>query len=143
MGLRLHLTLHKTATEKQSLKSIQGKEEVDYDFKHDILFFKTKDRKYAKSIELLDSIVVDVDKEGFLVGIQIFDASEFLNLDKKELLSIPKWLFNASVYDGNKIDIWLVFQIKVRNKIVEKNPIIAQQINQKLPNSEMVCEAAV
>lgn len=129
--------------EKIIKKSIQGKGEVDYDFKHDILFFKTKDRKYAKSIELLDSIVVDVDKEGFLVGIQIFDASEFLNLDKKELLSIPKWSFNANVYDGNKIDIRLVFQIKVRNKIVEKNPIIAQQINQKLPNSEMVCEAVV
>ncbi len=129
--------------EKIIRKSIQGKGEMDYDFKHDILFFKTKDRKYAKSIELLDNIVVDVDKEGFLVGIQIFDASEFLNLDKKELLSIPKWVFNANVYDGNKIDIRLTFQIKVRNKIVEKNPIIAQQINQKLPNSEMICEAVV
>ncbi len=129
--------------EKITRKSIQGKGEVDYDFKHDILFFKTKDRKYAKSIELLDSIVVDVDKEGFLVGIQIFDASEFLNLDKKMLLSIPKWRFDANVYDGNKIDIRLIFQIKVRNKIVEKNPIIAQQINQKLPNSELVCEAVV
>src|SRR3989338_6600679 len=88
------------------------KGEVDYDFKHDVLFFKTKDRKYAKSIELLDNIVIDVDKEGFLVGIQIFDASEFLNLDKKELLSIPKWVFNANVYDGNKVDIRLTFQIK-------------------------------
>ena len=129
--------------EKIIKKSIQGKGEVDYDFKHDILFFKTKDRKYSKSIELLDNIVIDVDKEGFLVGIQIFDASEFLNLDKKEILSIPKWVFNANVYDGNKIDIRLVFQIKVRNKIVEKNPIIAQQINKKLPNSEMICEAVI
>src|SRR3989338_9800503 len=129
--------------EKIIKKSIQGKGEADYDFKHDVLFFKTKDRKYAKSIELLDNIVIDVDKLGFLVGIQIFDASEFLNLDKKELLSIPKWVFNANVYDGNKIEIRLTFQIKVRNKIVEKNPIIAQQINQKLPNSEMVCEAVV
>ena len=129
--------------EKIIKKSIQGKGEADYDFKHDILFFKTNDRKYAKSIELLDNIVVDVDKEGFLVGIQIFDASEFLNLDKKELLSIPKWSFNANVYDGNKIDIRLIFRIKVRNKIIEKNPIIAQQINQKLPNSEMICEAVV
>ena len=131
--------------EKQKVikKPMQGKGEADYDFKQDILFFKTKDRKYAKSIELLDNIVVDVDKEGFLVGIQIFDASEFLNVDKKELLLIPKWVFNANVYDGNRIDIRLIFQIKVRNKIVEKNPIIAQQINQKLPNSEMICEAVV
>ena len=129
--------------EKIIRKSIQGKGEVDYDYKHDILFFKTKDRQYARASEVVEKIVVDLDKEGFLVGIQIFDASEFLNLDKKELLSIPKWVFNANVYDGNKIDIRLTFQIKVRNKIIEKNPIIAQQINQKLPNSEMICEAVV
>ena len=116
-------------------KKLEGKGEVDYDYKHDILFFKTKDRQYSKSIELLDNIVIDVDKLGFLVGIQIFDASEFLNLDKKELLSIPKWVFNANVYDGNKIEIRLTFQIKVRNKIVEKNPklfeTIAKEIEQK------------
>ena len=123
-------------------KRLEGKGEVDYDFKQDILFFKTKDREYSKSIELLDNLVVDVDKEGFLTGIQIFDASEYLNLDKKSLLSIPNWQFVINVHE-NIIEIRLVFQIKVRNKIVEKNPIISQQINQKLPNSELVCEAVV
>lgn len=123
-------------------KKLEGKGEVDYDYKHDILFFKTKDREYVKSIELLDNLVVDVDKEGFLTGIQIFDAAEYLNLDKKVLLSIPNWQFTINVHE-NIIEIRLVFQIKVRNKIVEKNPIISQQINQKLPNSELVCEAVV
>jgi len=123
-------------------KRLEGKGEVDYDFKQDILFFKTKDREYSKSIELLDNLVVDVDKEGFLTGIQIFDASEYLNLDKKSLLSVPNWQFVINVHE-NIIEIRLVFQIKVRNKIVEKNPIISQQINQKLPNSELVCEAVV
>ena len=128
--------------EKIIRKSIQGKGEVDYDFKHDILFFKTKGREYAKSIELLDNLVVDVDKEGFLTGIQIFDAAEYLNIDKKSLLNIPNWQFTINVHE-NIIEIRLVFQVKVRNKIVEKNPIISQQINQKLPNSELVCEAVV
>ena len=123
-------------------KRLEGKGEVDYDFKHDILFFKTKDREYYKSIELLDNLVVDVDKKGFLTGIQIFDAAEYLNIDKKSLLSIPNWQFTINVHE-NIIEIRLVFQIKVRNKIVEKNPIISQQINQKLPNSELVCEAVV
>ena len=123
-------------------KRLEGKGEVDYDYKHDILFFKTKEREYAKSIELLDNLVVDVDKEGFLTGIQIFDASEFLDIDKKSLLQIPNWQFTINVHE-NIIEIRLVFQIKVRNKIVEKNPIISQQINQKLPNSELVCEAVV
>mgnify|MGYP001619373096 FL=1 len=115
---------------------------MDYDYKHDILFFKTTEREYVKSLEF-DNIMVDIDKEGFLVGIQIFEASKFLNLDKKVLLSIPKWRFDANVYDGNKIDIRLTFQIKVRNKIVEKNPIILQSIDEKLPNSTLVCEAVV
>ena len=97
-------------------KRLQEKGEVDYDYKYDILFFKTKEREYAKSLEF-DNIVVDIDKEDFLVGIQIFEASKFLNLDKKILLSIPNWQFTANVYDGNKIDIRLVFQIKIRNKI--------------------------
>lgn len=123
-------------------KKLVGKGEMDYDYKHDILFFKTTEREYVKSLEF-DNIVVDIDKEGFLVGIQIFEASKFLNLDKKLLLSIPKWRFDANVHDGNKIDIRLMFQIKVRNKIVEKNPIILQSIHQKLPNSTMVCEAVV
>ena len=123
-------------------KRLEGKGEVDYDYKHDILFFKTKEREYAKSIELLDNLVVDVDKEGFLTGIQIFDASEFLDIDKKSLLQIPNWQFTLNVHE-NIIEIRLVFQIKVRNKIVEKNPIISQQINQNLPNSKLVCEAVV
>ena len=121
---------------------LEGKGEVDYDYKHDILFFKVKNREYIKSIELLDNLVIDVDKEGFLTGVQIFDAAEYLNIDKKSLLNIPNWQFNISVHE-NIIEIRLVFQIKVRNKIVEKNPIISQQINQKLPNSELVCEAVV
>ena len=123
-------------------KKLEGKGEVDYDYKHDILFFKTKDREYVKSIELLDNLVVDVDKEGFLTGIQMFDASEYLNIDKKSLLQIPNWQFTINVHE-NIIEIRLVFQIKIRNKIVEKNPIISQQINQNLPNSELICEAVV
>ena len=123
-------------------KKLEGKGEVDYDYEYDILFFKLKNRKYSNSIELLDNIVVDVDKEGFLVGIQMFDASEYLHIDKKSLLKIPNWQFTINVHE-NIIEIRLVFQVKIRNKIIEKNPIIAQQINQKLPNSELVCEAVV
>ena len=124
------------------LKKLEGKGEVDYDYENDILFFKLKGRQYDKSIELLDNLVVDVDKEGFLVGIQMFDASEYLNIDKKSLLKIPNWQFTINVHD-NIIEIRLVFQVKIRNKIVEKNPIIAQQMSQKLPDSQLVCEAVV
>ncbi|MBI2652197.1 DUF2283 domain-containing protein, partial [Candidatus Woesearchaeota archaeon] len=79
-------------------KKLEGKGEVDYDYENDILFFKLKGRQYDKSIELLDNLVVDVDKEGFLVGIQMFDASEYLNIDKKSLLKIPNWQFTINVH---------------------------------------------
>src|SRR3989338_7385024 len=121
-------------------KQLKGKGKADYDYKHDILLFKTKEREYAKSIEL-GNIIVDIDKDDFLVGIQIFEASKFLNLERKMLLSIPNWQFTANVYEGTKIDIRLMFQIKVRNKIIEKNPIILQSISEKLPDSQLICEA--
>ena len=118
-------------------KSLKGKGEADYDFKQDILFFKTKGREYKKSIEL-DNMVLDIDEEGFIVGIQIFEASKFLNLKKDVLLSIPTWQYQATFYEG-RIEVRLMFQIKVRNKIIEKNPIIMQSISEPLPNSELVC----
>ena len=47
----------------------------------------------------------------------------------------------ASIQDGY-IEIRIVFQIKIRNKIIEKNPIIMQDIKESLPNSQMICEMA-
>lgn len=126
-------------------KHLKGKGVVDYDYKNDILFFKTQEREYIKSIEL-DHIIVDIDKEDFLVGIQIFEASKFLNIKKKDLLSIPNWEFNANVYReeiGAKIEIRLNFQIKVRNKLTKINPIILQNTQENLPNSNLECVAVV
>ncbi len=70
------------------------KGEVDYDYKHDILFFKTKNREYEKSFEF-DNLIIDIDKKGFIVGIQIFEASEFLRLSRIKLRDIPNWEFNT------------------------------------------------
>lgn len=118
-------------------KDLKG--EADYDFKHDILFFKTKNREYKKSIEL-ENFTLDIDEEGFITGIQIFEASKFLNLDKVALMKIPKWKFMAKYFDG-RIDVRLIFQVRIRNIIVEKNPIILESISEPLPNSELECVA--
>lgn len=120
-------------------KILKEKGEMDYDYKQDILFFKAKGREYAKSIEL-DNIVIDIDSKGFITGIQIFEASKFLGLEKKDLMKIPKWNFTVNVGEG-KIEIRLVFQIQARNKIIEKNPIIIQTIKEQLPSSELTCTA--
>ena len=124
-------------------KQLRGKGEVNYDYKHDILFFKTSEREYLKSIEL-DNVVLDLDKEDFLVGIQIFEASKFLKIKKKDLLLIPFWEYSASINpieNGARIDFRLTFQIKIRNKIIEKNPIILENIRENLPSSKLVCVA--
>lgn len=122
-------------------KSLNATGEFNYDYKYDILFFKTSGREYAKSIELAN-IILDIDKEGFIAGIQILEASKFLDLDRKVLLKIPRWHFQASVNEG-RVEIRLVFQVVARNKIIEKNPIIMEQISESLPNSQMICEAGI
>ena len=123
-------------------KRLEKKGEADYDYKHDILFFKVSEREYSRSIEI-ENFAIDIDKEDFLVGIQIFEASKFLKIkDKKVLMSIPKWQFEANMQDG-RIEIRLTFEIKQRNQIIEKNPIILQNVDEDLPNSRLLCEAMV
>ncbi len=121
-----------------TIKNVKCKGEFDYDYKHDILFFKSAERDYVKSLEL-DNVVLDLDREGFIVGIQIFEASEFLRMSKSVLLKIPQWSFEAKFIDG-KIEVRLMFQIVIRNKVIKNNPIIIQQTSEKLPNSRLVCE---
>jgi len=121
-------------TEKKQLIS-EG--EMDYDFVNDILFFKVKEREYDHSLEF-ENMVIDIDSENFITGIQIFDASEFLQISKISLREIPKWKFQAQIKEG-AIEIRLFFQVSIRNKILERSPIIIQQNEEHLPSSEMIC----
>lgn len=121
-------------------RKLKGKGEVDYDYPHDTLFFKIKDRDYDRSLEL-DNIVLDIDAEKFITGIQIFEASKFLRTPKLALKNIPHWKFDAHV-ENNRIEVRLAFQILFRNKIIEKNPIIVEPITESLPESSMECVIA-
>lgn len=118
-------------------RQLKGPGEVDYDFVNDILFFKVKDREYDESLEL-GNLVVDIDTEKFIVGIQIFDASEFLQVSKDSLRNIPRWKFQAFINKDN-IEIRLNYQTQIRNTIVEKNPIIVKENKSNLPVSEVTC----
>ena len=128
---------HRYPEFKMTDRHLEARGEWNYDFKYDILFFKVKNREYLKSIEV-DNIVLDLDSEKFLTGIQILEASEFLKMNKLMLREIPNWKFEAKI-ENNKIEMRLMFQVKVRNKIIEKNPIIMQSIKEKLPNSQLIC----
>ena len=124
------------STKDMKERYLEAKGEMDYDYVNDILFFKVKDRLYDFSFEF-QNMVIDVDKEMFIVGIQIFNASDFLGIPKINLREIPKWQFKARINQG-LIELRLFYQIVVRNKIIEKNPIIIQENKANLPSPQMV-----
>ena len=118
-------------------RNLEAEGEMDYDYVNDILFFKVKDREYSFSIEF-QNMVIDIDEEKFVVGIQIFEASKFLRLSKVNLREIPKWQFKAKIKDGI-IELRLNYQLQIRNRIYEKSPIIIQENKSGLPSPQMVC----
>jgi len=120
----------------QNIKNLEAEGEMDYDYVNDILFFKVKNRDYDFSIEF-QNMVIDIDEEKFVVGIQIFDASEFLGISKVNLREVPKWQFKAKIEQG-VIELRLNYQIEVRNKVIDKNPIIIQENKSNLPSPQMV-----
>ena len=103
-------------TKDMKPRHLEAEGEMDYDYVNDILFFKVKNREYDFSIEF-QNMVIDVDEEKFIVGIQIFEASKFLRMSKINLREIPRWRFNAKLED-NTIEIRLYYQIKLKNKIL-------------------------
>jgi len=108
-------------------RHLEGKGKMDYDYVNDILFFKVDNREYSYSLEF-QNMVIDIDEEDFIVGIQIFEASSFLNMSRSNLRTIPKWQFKAKV-DNGTIELRLFYQISVRNRIIEKNPIIKKSMH--------------
>ncbi len=101
-----------------------GKGEFIYDYKYDTLMFKIKERDYKMSIEL-QNFVLDIDKERFITGIRIFDASKVFGINKYILKNIVQGEFKTSV-DNNIITVTLKFVGKRRNKII---PMITEKEN--------------
>jgi uncharacterized protein YuzE len=117
-------------------RNLEAEGEMDYDYVNDILFFKVKNREYNFSIEF-QNMIIDIDEEKFIIGMQIFGASKFLMMSKINLREIPKWQFKAKINEGI-IELRLNYQIRIRNKIYEKNPIIIQENKSNLPSPQMV-----
>ncbi len=111
--------------------------EYDYDYKNDIFFFKVKNREYSHSIEL-HNLVIDFDEESFIVGLQIFGASEVFQLSKKDLMKVKNFRMQSKINNG-LIQINLSFGMAISNKQVEYNPIIFERIGKETPNSELIC----
>ena len=120
----------------------EGKGEYTYDYLNDILLFKIKNRDYLKSLDF-DNFIVDIDKEYFITGMRIFDASKIFNIPKLALKNIKSFRFNARVED-KKVTIQLEFIPVLRNKplIKQGQNLIREAIGSEVRNSEVVCTVA-
>lgn len=69
-----------------------------YDKEHDVLYIRNALKRVEESIEFSEDIVLDLDSDGKVIGVELFYASEFFNLlnksiDKDFLISLQ----NASL----------------------------------------------
>ena len=61
-----------------------------YDKEEDILGARLEDKNYWKSIELPGGIVIDLSKDGSIIGIEIQKASNIFSGDVKQVIESAK-----------------------------------------------------
>lgn len=120
----------------------EGKGQHFYDYINDILLFNIKNRDYLKSLDF-DNLIVDLDKEGFITGLRIFDASKIFNIPRLALKNIRSFKFNAQIED-KKVTIRLEFVPILRNKplIKQGQNLVREALDSEIKNSEVICTIA-
>ena len=96
--------------------NMEGLFSVDYDSNEDTLFIYSKKGKTKESIEVSEDIIIDLDKEGDLVGVEVFDAFKLLktlnkDITKEMLSSLKEAKLNLIKYKGYII-IEVIFAYK-------------------------------
>jgi uncharacterized protein YuzE len=118
-----------------------GKGEYSYDYRNDILLFKIQDRNYAISIEF-DNFIVDIDEEGYITGLRIFDASQVFKLSKVALSNLKSFEFHTRAENG-VISVQLRFDCMVRNAIIKQgHDFVREAADTHIKNSEVLCTVA-
>ena len=120
----------------------KGKGLYNYDYSNDLLCFKIKDREYMHSIDF-GNLILDVDKEGFITGLRIFDASKVFGLSKLALKNVKEFEFNTSAED-NVIKIQLKFIPVLRNKalIRQGQDFERELVDSKIEDSKVIATIA-
>ena len=57
----------------------------DYDAEDDVLYIQNAVEEVDESVEFSKDIVLDLDKKGNVIGVEIFYVSEFLGLFNKDI----------------------------------------------------------
>ncbi len=60
---------------------------ITYDEEVDALYIRLKETPYYESDEIKEGLILDFDKEGNLLGVEILDASEYLSAEELATLS--------------------------------------------------------
>lgn len=84
-------------------------EKYDYDIDVDAFTLRKTDFDYAYSIDVTSEIILDVDSNKNLIGIEFLDASKVLNV-KPELLLHPKKLSAKVVSTNEGIMLTMTFE---------------------------------
>lgn len=84
-------------------------EKYDYDIDVDAFVLRKTDFDYAYSIDVTSEIILDMDSNKNLIGIEVLDASEVLNI-KPELLIHPKKLSAKVVSTDGGIMLTMTFE---------------------------------
>ncbi|MBU2503735.1 MAG: DUF2283 domain-containing protein [Nanoarchaeota archaeon] len=64
--------------------------EITYDKEADVLNIDLENKKYWKSIELPNGMVVDIAEDGSIISIEILWASKFFSGDAKRVIETAK-----------------------------------------------------
>ncbi len=75
----------------------------EYDSETDMLYIKLMEGVSSESEEVAPGVVLDYDENNRLIGIEIEDASKFIDLTRLELKALP--LVNLTLSEKNSIEM--------------------------------------
>ena len=96
--------------------------EFFYDKEDDILYIRNALKKVEESVEFSEDIVLDLDNEGRVIGVELFYASELLNLFNKEIdKEFLMNLLDAELEYKEYRNVWYVLLVlKSGNKVISQ-----------------------
>lgn len=126
------------------MNELEGNGKIEYNLQDDILYFYV-DKFLSKGIHTydssvdLDGFVIDIDQDNHVIGLEILDASEKLNVSKIVLKFIKDGSLKA-IIKKSRIVISLSLQSVMRNK-AQTVTLNTERLNtQQLKESVLECK---
>ena len=96
----------------------------EYDSEDDVLYIQNDVKEVEESVQFSEDIVLDLDKNGNVIGLEVFYASEFLGLFNKEInKEFLKGLEVASLEYKDFRNMWFIILVLKSGKKVIYQPM--------------------